>query len=61
MLTSQQLGSYLAWAVHGRTPQGRAWVSTRMGPPRDDDYKAWIRTLPCLACGIEDRSGPGGG
>jgi hypothetical protein len=27
-----------------------------VGPPRDEDYKAWIRTLPCIACGIEGRS-----
>ena len=56
MLTNQQLRAYLAWAIHGRKPQRRAFSSTRRGPPRDEDYKAWIRTLPCLACGIEGRS-----
>jgi len=56
MLTDQQLRSYLAWAIHSRKPPCRATVPTRKGPPRDEDYKAWIRTLPCLACGIEDCS-----
>jgi hypothetical protein len=56
MFTEQQLRSYLAWAVHGRKPPRRASRPTRKGPPRDDDYKAWIRTLPCCACGVEGRS-----
>jgi hypothetical protein len=56
MLNEQQLRSYLAWAVHGRKPPRRASTPTRKGPPRDDAYKAWIRTLPCCACGVEGRS-----
>jgi hypothetical protein len=56
MLTQQQLGSYLAWAIHGRKPQRRAASSTRKGPPRDEAYLAWIREMPCIACGIEGRS-----
>src|ERR1035437_65666 len=56
MLTEQQLGSYLAWAIPGRKPQRRAASSTRKGPPRDQAYLAWIRTLPCIACDIEGRS-----
>ena len=56
MFTEQQLRSYLAWAVHGRKPPRRASTPTRRGPPRDEDYKAWIRTLPCCACGVEGRS-----
>jgi hypothetical protein len=34
----------------------RASTPTRKGRSRDQDYKAWIRTLPCCACGIEGRS-----
>ena len=56
MFTEQQLRSYLAWAVHGRKPQRRASKPTRKGPPRDEVYKAWIRTLPCCACGVVGRS-----
>ena len=56
MFTEQQLRSYLAWAVHGRKPPRRASTPTRRGPPRNEDYKAWIRTLPCCACGVVSRS-----
>ena len=56
MLNEQQLRSYLAWAVHGRKPQRRAASSTRKGPPRDAAYLAWIREMPCIACGIERQS-----
>jgi hypothetical protein len=56
MFTEQQLRSYLAWAVHGRKLPRRASTPTRRGPSRDEDYKAWIRTLPCCACGVEGRS-----
>jgi len=28
----------------------------RKGPARDEEYKAWIRTLACCACGIPGRS-----
>jgi hypothetical protein len=56
MLTGQQLGSYLAWAIHGRKPQRRAASSTRKGAPRDPVYLAWVREMPCLACGTGGRS-----
>ena len=56
MLTGRRLEEYLAWAIHGRKPERRATTPNRKGPPRDDAYKAWIRTLPCVACGIEGRS-----
>jgi len=56
MLTDQQLGSYLAWAIHGRKPQRRAPSATRRGPPRDEAYLAWIRAMPCITCGIAGRS-----
>ena len=56
MLTENQLRSYLAWAIHGRKPQRRATSPMRKGPPRDEGYLAWIRTLPCTACDIAGRS-----
>jgi hypothetical protein len=56
MLTGKHLEAYLAWAVHGRKPPRRATSSMRKGPPRDETYKTWIRSLPCAACGIEGRS-----
>jgi len=56
MLTEHQLRSCLAWAIHGRKPQRRAASSTRKGPWRDRAYLAWIREMPCIACGVEDRS-----
>jgi hypothetical protein len=51
MMTEQQLRSYLAWAIHGRKPQRRAHSPVRRGPPRDEAYKAWIRTLPSVVSG----------
>ena len=56
MLTENQLRSYLAWAIHGRKPERRATSSTRKGPPRDAAYMAWMREMPCIACGIEGGS-----
>ena len=54
MLTGKHLRSYLAYAVHGRKPMGQAnsaQPKIRKGPPRDEVYKDWIRTLDCCACG----------
>ena len=56
MLTEQQLRYYLTWAIHGRKLPRQATSSTRKGPLRDEAYKAWIREMPCIACGIEGRS-----
>lgn len=56
MLTGKPLRSYLAYAVHGRKPMHEAKTETRKGPPRDEAYKAWIRTLPCIGCGKEGAS-----
>ena len=56
MPTRTQLESYLAWAIHGRRPPRRATSPTRKGPPRDAEYKAWVRSLPSVGCGIEGRS-----
>ncbi len=45
---------YLRFAVHGksehprRAPRRRA---ARRGPDRDWKYRAWVRSLPCAACG----------
>jgi len=56
MLNGQPLRDWLAWAIHNRKPERRASTPTRKGRPRDEHYKAWIRTLPCVACGVEGRS-----
>jgi hypothetical protein len=56
MLTGQPLRDWLAWAIHNRKPERRASTPARKGRPRDEHHKAWIRTLPCVACGIEGRS-----
>lgn len=56
MLTRKRLEAYLAWVVHGRKTPLSALSSVRRGPPRDEAYKDWIRTLPCVACGIHGRS-----
>ena len=61
MLTGKRLEAYLAHAVLGRKLPQFERIGPRCGPPRkgparDADYRAWIRTLPCCACGIEGRS-----
>lgn len=66
MLTGKKLRSFLAYAVHDvktplaetpRKPPIRAKRATpRRGPERDAKYRAFIRTLACLGCGIEGRS-----
>ena len=60
MLTGKQLEAYLAHVVLGRKLPQREHIGPREGPPRkgparDEDYKEWIRTLPCSACGVEGR------
>ena len=47
--------------VLGRKLPQRERIGPRSGPPRkgparDEDYKNWIRTLACCACGIEGHS-----
>ena len=61
MLIGKQLEAYLAYVVLGRKLPQRERIGARSGPPRkgparDEDYKAWIRTLACCACGVEARS-----
>ncbi len=59
MLSGKRLRQYLAYAVldrktetPARKPPAKAKRSTpRRGPERDAKYLAWIRTLPCAACG----------
>jgi hypothetical protein len=40
----------------GRKPSGKALSSTGKEPTRNYRYRAWIRSLPCAACGLT----PGG-
>ena len=56
MLNEQALRDWLVWTVHNRKPERRASSPTRKGPPRDEDYKSWIRAMPCIACGVKGRS-----
>jgi len=51
----RNLKNYLRFAVlgeteHARKPRRRPRIHRR-GPVRDWRYRAWIRTLPCAACG----------
>jgi cytochrome c553 len=53
MKTAFQLRQWLAKEILGRNlrkPPQRASL-LHGGPLRDESYKAWIRTLPCCACG----------
>lgn len=60
MLSQKQLRSYLAYSILGkkspsvdRKPPAKAKrFSTRKGPPRDEVYKTWIRTLPSIVSGL---------
>lgn len=61
MLTGKQLEAYLAHAVLGRKLPQRERIAPRSGSPhkgpaRDEEYKDWIRTLACCACGVAGRS-----
>ena len=42
---------WLVWQVWGRWPERAPRRVERRGPPRDAEYRSWIRTLPCAACG----------
>jgi hypothetical protein len=56
-LFGKQLRAYLSREVLGKAPERkppiRARTGERRGPARDPDYRAWIRSLPCAACGCE--------
>ena len=43
----------MAWAIFGRKPSRRASSPTRTGRPRNDEYKAWIRNLPCAGMSMK--------
>ena len=57
MLTGKQLQAYLAYQIHGRKektprkPPAKARQSTRRGPVRSDEYRAFVRSHCCVACG----------
>lgn len=55
MRNDYQLRKWLMKEIHGielprRKPIRKA---IQKGPSRDWKYRAWIRSLPCAACGIE--------
>ena len=62
MLIGKRLYAYAAWVIHGRKTQLPPTIRPlrkgppRKGPARDEAYKAWIRTLPCVGCGLNRRS-----
>jgi hypothetical protein len=41
---------WLVWQVWGRRSEWKPRHEERRGPPRDWQYRSWIRTLPCAAC-----------
>ena len=56
-----ELEVYLAHVVFGRKLPKRERIGPRSGPPRkgparDEDYKAWIRTLACCGCDAKEGS-----
>ena len=57
MMNDIQLRRWLAREVWAETIQvARRTPKPPKGPPRNMRYRAWIRTLPCLGCGVEGRS-----
>ena len=51
MRSRRDLEQYLAREVLGRDIPRKEPQRERRGPARDTAYRAWIRTLPCSACG----------
>ena len=41
----------LVWLVLGKNLEQKPRRVERRGPPRDSSYRAWIRSLHCVACG----------
>lgn len=63
---SYELRKYLAREVLSRELPRKPPAKERRGPERDAYYRAWIRTLPCCACGVTKNieaahTGSGGG
>ena len=51
-MTRSKLIRYLRYEIHGVTEHPRRpRRRTRRGPARNAKYRAWVRTLPCAACG----------
>jgi hypothetical protein len=53
MRSKRQLEKWLAREVLGKQIPRKPPSKERRGPARDADYRAWIRTFPCAACGVE--------
>jgi hypothetical protein len=51
MRAKRQLERWLAKEILGKDIPRKPPKSERNGPPRDHKYRAWIRSLPCAACG----------
>ena len=53
-MTRAQLERFLAREILGREPLRKPPAKARRETPeRDAKYRAWIRSLPCVACGSE--------
>lgn len=52
-LTNHELERYLAREILNRQIPRKPPQSERRGPARDSAYRQHIRTLPCVACGVE--------
>jgi len=50
-MSGRQLERYLHYAIHGEPAPRAPRRKARRGPARNWRYLAWIRTLPCAACG----------
>src|SRR5689334_13974397 len=47
----KQLERWLAYMVRGEKPARKPPAKKRRTPPRDEAYRAWIRSQPCAVCG----------
>jgi hypothetical protein len=58
-MNSRQLNRWLMQEVHGvdvglqRKPPRSATSSLGQKPARDWKYRSWIRSLPCVGCGLD--------
>src|SRR3954451_24651277 len=51
MRSHRDLESFLAREILGREIARKPPAKERRGPARDTEYRTWIRTWPCAACG----------